>query len=166
MTDEEKSAAEETLADQVKKDASEAKAEIEAKEPGVQVIKIDHAKLVRERVALIRAADKVLDSVDETADDRTIQLAVISKVDGKDAIVDSERWSDDRVAGAFDGAIRAHGRTPKVDTASQIQFMTGFRGDSSRTEKLDLKSEFDSMVGRMRNAHKKPTAHQEPKRGI
>ena len=122
---------------------------------------VDTAKIVRERVSLIRAADAVLDSVDDTADDRTIRLAVVAKVYGADAIASADGWSDDRLAGEFSGAIRSHKSQPKIDTASQIQRMTGHAADGHKVEKIDLNEIHAQMAKELRDAHRKPAAHQE-----
>lgn len=123
--------------------------------------KIDHAKLVRDRVSLVDKASKILDSIDHDADDRTIQIAVIAKVDGAESIIDSADWSNDQVLGSFNSAVRAHTRGPKVDTASQIQRMTGHSGSGGKVEKIDLNEEYAKMTTVLRDAHRKPAAHQE-----
>lgn len=133
-----------------------------AKEP-----RIDHAKLVRDRVSLIRAADLVLDSVDDSADDDTIRLAVIAKVEGNDAIAGHENWSPDYLRASFDGAVRSHKRRPTVDTAAQIAFMTGGRAPrkDGDAEVLDLGDIHKQYQADMRGAYLKPAAHTEPKHG-
>ncbi len=131
------------------------------KDEGVKPAPVDTKKLIRDRVSLISKAGKILDNVDQAADDRTIQLAVIAKVDGAECIVDSKGWSDDQVLGSFNSAVRSHTRGPKIDTASQIAAMTGHSGSSKRTEKIDLNEIHAKMTTELRDAHRKPAAHQE-----
>ncbi len=128
--------------------------------------RVDHAKLVRDRVSLIRAADLVLDSVDDSADDKTIRLAVIAKVHGNDAIAGHESWDEGYLRGSFDSALASHKR-PTVDTAQQIAFMTGGRvpQKDGAGEAPDFAAVHAAYTLDMRNAHLKPAAHTEPKHG-
>lgn len=177
MTDEEKKAAEaKAKADakikadaeaKVKADAAEAAkkaAEAKAKQdpPKEPEVKIDHAKMVRDRVAILDSAKSILGKVDHDADDPTIMLAVIAKVDGEDTMKAIADKSDDFIRASFDAAVRTHERQSRVDTAAQIAAMTGVRGDA-QGEKFDLNKEFNSYTTYLRDAHKKPAAHTEPK---
>lgn len=136
--------------------------------PEPAVVPVDPTAAVNRRVSLLRSADLVLDSVDDGAADEVIQLAVIAKVDGAEAIVGADKWSEDYRAATFDAAVRSHKREaarPTIDTAAQIARMTG--RDAADAEKPSgMAGVFAKYDADLRENHRKPTAHQEPRKGL
>jgi len=126
-----------------------------------KVEKVDHAKLVRERVNLVRHAEAILGEAkfDENADDETLMLAVIAKVDGEDVMRKVAEMAAEGQRASFDAAVRAHKKAQRVDTAAQIAGITSavhFDGAAKQGEEIDLASELASLNQYYKDAHRSP----------
>jgi len=147
-----------------KADAAEAakkKAEPKAPAP-VPEIKVDHAAMVRERVAIVDRSKSILGDVDHNADNQTLMLAVVAKVDGDDSLKDAAGWSEDYIRARFDAALVAHDKAQRVDTARQIAGIVDgpFRVDNKTgQDAIDLDDILNSHQRYLADAHKEPTAN-------
>ncbi len=150
-------------AEQLKADEAKRKAD-EANKPADAPAKFDHAAAVRGRIAIVDSVKTVLGTVDHEADDSTLMLAVIAKVDGEDAMKAVAAKSDDYVRATFDAAVRTHAKQSRTDTAMQIAGVVsrGHMDTAPADKKIDLAAEFDKLNTYYRDAHKQPAAHMAP----
>lgn len=131
--------------------------------PKHEEVKADHAALVRARVAIVDHAGKILGSVDHNADDETIMLAVVARVDGDAGIKGAGAWSPEYLRARFDAAILADERAKRVDTARQIAgIVDAFApGHRSGQDSIDLDVELMKLNNYYRDAWKAPRGGTE-----
>jgi hypothetical protein len=151
--DEEKGDAEE--AEETDMEEKESDKKDKKKEKGDSV---DVAKMVIERTNLVRHAESILgaEKFDESADNETIRLAVIAKVDGKEVMEKAAEMSEEAQRATFDAAIRSHKKMQRVDTAAQIAGVTAAVHFDGAEDAPDLADALAGLNSYYRDAHRSP----------